>query len=310
MNFKNRIERISLLLKLLSKGENVSTPNISEKFEVSKKIIQTDFKEYLLPLFSNGEIYYDYSDKVYKANSNFLNKTLFTSDELAIISILKNKSNDKYSDENLYVKVDALFRKFEDELTNKFYQKSSIENFNEFKEEIIQIKNSIENKCIIKCLYNKKIREVYPLKILNLEGFWYLIVYDPSDDRIKTFHLNTIKNINVLNKSYTFDKEKVKSFDNAITAYYKPENKPISVQLFINGKVSRYFIRKPLNKSQRVLKKYEDNSIDLEIYVSDLMEIIPTIQKYIPNINVISPMILKDEIEKNIMSYITVNKDN
>ena len=303
MNFENRINRLSLILELLNKGYELSTPSLVERFGVSKKIIQTDFKEYLLPLFVDDKIYYDYSSKTYKAKNNFLTKTLFSSDELSIIAILKNKSKDKYSDDDLSLKVDSLFLKFEDELTNKLYQTSSIEKIDNFKNEIIQIKNAVETKSIIKCFYNDKNREIYPLKILNLEGFWYLIVYEPIDNKIKTFHLNTIKNIEVLNTHFSFDEEKINSFDNAISAYYKPNNAPILVQLFMDKEVSRYFMRKPLNKSQRVLKIYDDESCDIELTITEYMEIIPTIQRYIPHIGVIEPQELKTKIRENIDLY-------
>jgi predicted DNA-binding transcriptional regulator YafY len=304
MDFSIRINRLSAILELLNKGYDLSTPNLVERLGVSKKIIQSDFKDYILPLFVDDKIYYDYSSKTYKAKNNFLTKTLFSSDELAIIAILKNKSKDKYSDEDLSLKVDSLFLKFEEELTNKLYQTSSIEKIDNFKNEIIQIKNAIETKSIIKCLYNKKYREIYPLKILNLEGFWYLIIYEPSDNKIKTFHLNTIKNIEVLHSNFRFDEEKINSFDNAISAYYKPENEPILVQLFIDKEVSRYFMRKPLNKSQRVLKIYDDESCDVELTITDYMEIIPTIQRYIPFIGVIEPQELKDRVKMNIDLYV------
>ena len=304
MDFSIRINRLSAILELLNKGYDLSTPNLVERLGVSKKIIQSDFKDYILPLFVDDKIYYDYSSKTYKAKNNFLTKTLFSSDELAIIAILKNKSKDKYSDEDLSLKVDSLFLKFEEELTNKLYQTSSVEKIDNFKNEIIQIKNAIESKSIIKCLYNKKDREIYPLKILNLEGFWYLIIYEPSDDKIKTFHLNTIKNIEVLHCNFRFDEEKINSFDNAISAYYKPENEPILVQLFIDKEVSRYVMRKPLNKSQRVLKIYDDESCDVELTITDFMEIIPTIQRYLPFIGVIEPQELKNRVKMNIDLYL------
>lgn len=304
MNFENRINRLSVILELLNKGYELSTPNLVERFGVTKKIIQSDFKDYILPLFVDDKIYYDYSSKTYKAKNNFLTKTLFSADELSIIAILKNKSKDKYSDDDLSQKVDSLFLKFEDELTNKLYQTSSIEKIDNFKNEIIQIKNAVESKSIIKCFYNDKNREIYPLKILNLEGFWYLIIFEPIDNKIKTFHLNTIKNIEVLNTHFSFDKEKINSFDNAISAYYKPNNQPILIQLFIDSKVSRYFQRKPLNKSQRVLKIYDDESYDIELTITDYMEIIPTIQRYIPFIGVIEPDELKTRVKENISSYL------
>jgi predicted DNA-binding transcriptional regulator YafY len=305
MDYTNRINRLTHTLQLLSKGNGVSTPALVEFFGegVTKKMVQTDFKEYLLPLFIDEKIYYDYADRVYRARNNFLVKTLFDAEELAIISIIKNKSKDKYSDDGLSQKVDVMFDKFEDELSNRLYQKSSVEKIDNFRDEIIQIKNAIETKHIITCTYTNKDRIVYPLKILNLEGYWYLIVYEPKDDLVKTFHLNSVKNIEHTDDIYTFNQDIVDSFDNAITAYFKPNNETVRVELFIDKEVSRFFERKPLNKTQRPLRVLPDKSLELEVYVTDLMEIIPTIQRFIPYVVVIEPEELKTEIVKNLEVY-------
>ena len=45
MNFNNKINRLSSALLLLSKGQELSTPTLVKRFNVTKKIIQTDFKE-------------------------------------------------------------------------------------------------------------------------------------------------------------------------------------------------------------------------------------------------------------------------
>lgn len=305
MNLNNRVERIKAILDLLNQGYDLSTPSLVERFNISKKIIQTDFKDFILPLLPNETIYYDYSSKTYKAKNNFLSKTLFNSKELAIIAVLKNKSTDKYSDHDLKANVDELFFKFEKELSNQLYSKSSVEKIDKFHNELIQLENAIENKNIVKCFYNNKHREIYPLKILNLEGFWYLIVFEEIDNKIKTFHLNTIKNVEVLLNEYKFDETKVDSFNNAINAYYKLDSN-IQITLYADKEVSRYFLRKPLNQTQRVLKQYDDKSIDLEIVVTNLMEIIPTIQRYIPHVKVIEPLELKEAIKKNIDEFVKV----
>lgn len=171
------------------------------------------------------------------------------------------------------------------------------------RDEIIQIKNAIETKHIITCTYTNKDRIVYPLKILNLEGYWYLIVYEPKDDLVKTFHLNSVKNIEHTDDIYTFNQDIVDSFDNAITAYFKPNNETVRVELFIDKEVSRFFERKPLNKTQRPLRVLPDKSLELEVYVTDLMEIIPTIQRFIPYVVVIEPEELKTAIVKNLEVY-------
>jgi len=55
----NRIERLSSILSLISSGLKLSTPDLVLKFNVTTKIIQTDFKEYLIPLFDDGMIFYE-----------------------------------------------------------------------------------------------------------------------------------------------------------------------------------------------------------------------------------------------------------
>jgi predicted DNA-binding transcriptional regulator YafY len=296
-----------MILKYLSSGKKLSTIGLIKEFNQSKKIIQTDFKKYLIPLFCDDTIYYCSKCQKYTSSNNFLSKTLYSAEELALISILKAKSNDK-NIIGLYDKTHALFHKFEDLLTNVFYQKLSIEKIDDFKKEIIKIKNAIELKSIINCFYKRKYRRVYPLKILNLEGFWYLIIYEIKDNKVKTFHLNTIKEIEILNKTYTYDTSKIKSFDNAITAYHKLNVKPLIVQLFCESSIAIYFLRKPLSPKQRLIKEYENGDIEIELIISDFMEIIPTIQRYIPYVKVIEPKDLRTMINKNLEKYIKENE--
>ncbi len=302
--YESKITRITFMLERLSKGLKLSTPNLVEFFDVSHKIIQTDFKDNILPLFVDGTIYYDYSTKSYIAKNNFLTSTLLSSEELAIISIIKAKTKDKYSDDALFCKTDALFLKYEELLKGSIYQHASVEKIDNYNNDTVLIKNAINTKHIITCTYNDKHRKIYPLKIINIEGYWYLINLDTGNNKVKTFHLNTIKDIEVLAHRFHIDiEEVVKGFQNSINAYFIPSAKPITVALYIDKHIVKLFERKPLNSSARVMKRYDDGSIDLEIIISTFMEIIPTIQKYIPYIKVIEPQELSDKIEENLKNY-------
>jgi len=289
----------------LSKGDKLSTPKLSKEFKVTNKIIQTDFKEYLLPLFDNEKtIYYDYSLKAYVAKNNFLTKSFLSAEELSIIAILKSKSKDKYSDPTLSKKVDILFEKYKDALSHSIYSLSDIEKIDRFKDEIIQIHHAIRGKKIIECVYRNKNRKLYPLKIKSFDGFWYLICYDTEYKDIRKYHLNSINNITELEDRYDFDTAIIEKFDNAINAYFKPKLTPIRVELFLDNHVSKYFERKPISKNQRIIKRYEDNSCDIELSVTDFMEIIPTIQRFIPHIGVIEPQELRETIKEKIQTYL------
>jgi len=52
-------------LTQLSKGNKVSTIKLAEQFETTTRKIQLDFKEYILLLFDDDTIYYDFRIKAY-----------------------------------------------------------------------------------------------------------------------------------------------------------------------------------------------------------------------------------------------------
>ena len=301
---ENRLNRLSYILTQLSRGEQLSTHKLADYFKSTTRIVQLDFKEYIIPLF-DGIIYYDYSEKCYVAKNPFLQSSLLNSEELATIAILKSKSKDKFADKELALNTDKLFEKLEDSLKNSIYKLPSIESIEENQTDIIKVKNAIKTKTKIECIYNDKKRELYPLKILNLDSFWYLINYDTEYNEIRRYHLKSIKEVKLLDIEFEFDEEIISGFDNAINAYFEPHVKPFAVELFLDEKVSKYFLRKPINKTQRVLKTYDDESLDIEVYITDFMEIIPLIQSYLPHIKVIAPNELSELIKKNIENYLS-----
>lgn len=274
-----------------------------EQFNTTDRIIQLDFKEYIIPLFNDDTIYYNHSEKCFSAKYPFLQSSLLNSEELATIAILKNKTKDKFADEELSFNTEKLFEKLEDSLKNSIYKLPSIESIEENQADIIKVKNAIKTKTKIECIYNDKKRELYPLKILNLDSFWYLINYDLEYNEIRRYHLKSIKEVELQDIEFEFDEEIINGFDNAINAYFEPHIKPFAIELFLDKKVSKYFLRKPINQTQRVLKTYEDESLDIEVFITDFMEIIPLIQSYIPHIMVISPDELNKTIKSNLEEY-------
>ena len=298
---KNRVKRLAYIITLLSKGLHVNTPTLSKELGVTAKIIQTDFNNFLLPYFA--DIYYDYSSKCYKVYKSLLTTTLFSAHELAIICILKAKSKDKYSDKDFSLHVEGLFDKFESLLSHEIYSVSSLEKIDDFKDEIVLIRYAIKHKQEIECMYRDKKRILQPLKILNFDDFWYLINYDVDCDDIRKYHLNSIKNIKIHQNTFKDDSYLLHKFDNAINAWFKPEVEPYMILLNIKAQVAQYFIRKPISSTQRIMQKYNDGSIDIELYITDDMEIIPNIQRYLPFINVIEPSSLKNKIIDNISKF-------
>lgn len=297
----SRIKRLSYLIDLLSKGLCIKTPLMAKELKVSEKVIRTDFNDYILPCFAS--VSYSYIDKCYKSSHSLVASSLFSKEELAVMCILKYKSRDKYSDTKLSVFTENLFDKFEHALSHEIYTSTTLEKIDDFKDEIIMIKYAIKHKVKIYCTYRNKIRKLNPLKIVNYDDFWYLVNFDNHYKDIRKYHLNSIKDIELTQTHFEVDKDKLDKFDNAINAWFKPEIEPYRVVLFLEKNISKYFKRKPLSKTQRIITTYKDGSADMEIYITDDMEIIPIIQRFLPYIKVIEPKRIEDKILQHIATF-------
>lgn len=97
-------------------------------------------------MFGDDIIYYNYSEKCYSAKYPFLQSSLLSSEELATIAILKNKSKDKFADEELSFNTENFFEKLEDSLKNSIYKLPSIESIEENQIDIIKVKKCHKNE--------------------------------------------------------------------------------------------------------------------------------------------------------------------
>jgi len=223
MDFTNRIDRLSAILTLLSQGNKLITPQLSKQFNVTNKIIQTDFKEYILPIFDDGTISYDYSIKGYLSKNNFLAKTFLSADELSIISILKNKSRDKYSDNDLSKRVDLFFNNYKQTLLNSIYTYTEINsntiNIESNKsEDLIEVELFLDKEVSANFIKNpilltQKVLNKYDdgscdilLVVTNFDDIIHIIQkYMPHIGVKKPMELNRIVKTNLFNYLRNFD---------------------------------------------------------------------------------------------------------
>ncbi|MCK4441334.1 MAG: WYL domain-containing protein [Sulfurovaceae bacterium] len=105
------------------------------------------------------------------------------------------------------------------------------------------------------------------------------------------------------NQDYT---EKIKAEEflkNIQSPYSDMVKQPYSVKLQVSYRVARYFKSKKYLKSQKLLKTLENEDILVSYEIYHELEIIPIIQRWIPHIQVIEPLELKEKIVKNIEEF-------
>jgi len=289
-------ERISIILARLYNGEILSMKELSTEFNINLRTIQRDINERLtkFPIKKDGD----------KFMLNWIENNDLNADDIAILEIIQEISKNQGAE--FYKKANKLFNKLKT-TQNPFYTKINIEDISDKLNYTILIENAIKHKNFIKITYN--INTSYeiilkPLKILNFEGFWYLLALD--NKKMKKYLLRKIENVEVLDKSFELSQEIEKSLDNAINVWFDIENEPFEVELFIEKNIANYFKVKPISKSQIIRKTYEDGSMDISVWITHYMEIFRIIKYWIPEMKVISPKWLDTKIKEDIKLYLGV----
>jgi len=300
---KDLLNALPLLLKRLSNGEQLNIPRLSEELSVPQKTIQDNFKKYLQPI-ENADIHFDKSINAWMARQGFLSETLLSEYEIITIQLLEQSVNRFGRQYKLATK--RLFNRFKHRASLTIFRKTRMEQIGKDDEmKLAIIKTAIKDQKIIHCRYNGKERVIYPLKIVLLEGYWYLFLWDTDNEEVRKYHLKSLEALDLQDKTFTIPKNRViDHLDSAINAYFKDAT-PFQVILIVHKKVIKYFERQPLSKEQKISEApdYGANYFRLELWVTDEMEIIPTIQQYLPYIKTESPDSINKQIEENIANY-------
>ncbi len=292
------LDRHEYIFRKILKKEELKTSEVAEYFQTDIKTIRRDLKDWISPLFET-EIYSE--NKKWIIPEPVIDITFYEASELAAIAfIFKYMDNDN---PQLYSKTVNLFNELHEKLSHSIYKQSSIEDIlSTKKEEFYLIKNAIDNQKEIKFKFFKYDKYVQPLKIANLEKYWYLLCSDKDKERFSKYPINGIFDVIICKETFDLNTHSyISKLDNAINAFFDI-NEEIEIVLKLDWEAKKVLSRKKLNSTQNI-EQNEDEEYIMTITVTNLMEIIPTIQQWIPLIEVISPQALKNKIKENIENY-------
>jgi predicted DNA-binding transcriptional regulator YafY len=292
------LDRHEYILRKIRNNEKIDTVQFAKDLKVNRKTIERDLTIHLSPLFEQG---IKCENKIWIATEPIIDIIYYSSYELASIALLfKNISKDNPA---LYTKTIELFNQLHEKVSNAIYKQSSVEDIlATHKKEFYLLKGAIEEQREITLEFFSHHKNVHPLKIANIEKYWYLLCHDLQENRFSKYPINGIDNIKIIDNKFDMKSYKyINELDNAINAFYDPniENK---VVLKLSWEAKKVLSRKILNSTQKIHKNENDEYI-MKITVSNLMEISPLIQQWIPHIQVIQPKELKSLIRKNLENY-------
>ena len=300
-DYDKALYRLTAILKKLYEGESLLVTELAEEFGVSTRTIQRDFNEKLMqfPIIKDG--------KKWKMQDGFHIEKLKSVEDQLVLDMLEKLSENLGN--NFSQKAKHLLSKIKNPDISPIYTDLNIEEIGSNIENINLIEKAILEKFILTCKYHMDTKSynigVKPLKIVNFEGFWYLVAIDSRNNVLKKYHIKSMTNIKILEKNFTRSKEIDESLENAINIWFNIENEPFEVVLHVNGSVAKYFQRKPISKSQVISSiDSDDGSMELSIKITHVREIIPTILHWLPHIRVLEPEFLKEEIIQIVKKYL------
>ncbi|WP_333804912.1 WYL domain-containing protein [Sulfurospirillum sp.] len=302
------ITAIAFLPKIIDKLLQEKSVNITteaKKYNISERTLRDNFFKIVKPIFGN-ELKFTRKDNNWKLiKDHHINATFITSKELVYIQKLEILSKKYHA---IFPEIKDIFDKYKDMSTDIIYKKQPHERLN--KKGLIKykkIEEAILNNTVVNCTYEGNIRKIQPLKIISLDGFWYVGVFKINENKSQEYRnyiLTKIEDIeSTAEQGEPVTKALNRKLETAINAFFKPTNNDIEIKLEMHSKYIEFFKRKTLSPTQKVYPSASDYWY-LEITVTNLYEIIPTIQQFFPHIKVIEPQELQDEIVKNITSYL------
>jgi len=292
------LTRLTTILSKLNDGEALSVKELAKEFNTSERTIQRDFNERLVsfPIYQEN--------KKWKMQEGYrVEKTKSLEDEIVldIIEKITEGIGGKFS-----IKANKLLSKIKNEDFNPIYTKLNIEDISDKFSDIEILESAIKDKKEIECSYNNERHEIYtttikPLKIVNFEGFWYLVAL--RDETLKKYYLKNISNPKICDRRFEVDSELNELLDNAISIWFQKDTKPFEVTLYANKIATKYFKRRPL-PTQKITSLNNDDTMEFTLNITHKMEILPIVKYWIPHIYIIEPQWLKDIVKEDLEEYL------
>ena len=171
----------------------------------------------------------------------------------------------------------------------------SVLEYEKIEDKKVKIEKAINgDKCIkFKYLRYNKYFEVEPLKIVLWEGFWYLIISDPRDNKFKTLALDLIEDIKIIEDSAFEKTKKLKELEEQLkeaeNIFHIGGNRPIEVEIIIFSSVSEYFERRKILHEQKIIKKFNNGDILINFKAIGEDDFKMQLFSWIPHFKVLKP---------------------
>ena len=274
----------------LRQGGSYTTKELSERFGVTPKSIQN----YVRELCKNSGLIKNKTRYYFPADFRNVDISERVQMSTALMIALYQKAIPELKES-----VKSNFKELPKELDAFLFDI----NFETIDNEILfnQIVATITDKVAVSFEYKKKdnissSKNVYPLKISNMLGYWYLMAYDLESEKIKTYYIKNITNFLSLDNSYLDEKimrELSKKSSSIKSPWFNAEEK--NVRLKVKGEAVLYLKRKDDTRF-KILKEGSSELLIQMSYYSDI-EVLTFVKRWLPFISIVDDESIKQKLQ-------------
>jgi len=291
--------RLTNILTKLSNNEQPNVKELAEEFNVSVRTIQRDLYSRLnkFPIIVNN------NKKLQFLDGFTLNRTKLNTEEIMTVTLslelIKNKGTE--------------FNKASNKLMNKFMYQSIFnpyyikptpsEQIDTNSSMLNTIEDAIERKNCIELTFKSTNKSILsPLKIMNFEGFWYLL--SQKENIVTIDMISQIQSIEILNNKFNITEEEKNLYERIHTPFFQ-QNESFKVKIKATSKIAHYFKLKNFLPSQKIIEESSDGSITISYKVSHIEEIDNLIKSFLPDVIVLEPKKYREQLLKEMNRYIS-----
>lgn len=294
-DYDKALTRLTHIISRLYQRETLSVKELAEEFNVSERTISRDFNDRLCHLFPVEKI----GRKWRMQDGMRIEKNISFEEQLILDTIEKISES---IGKNFSSKAKNLISKLKQNIENPIYARINMEDISDKVEIVRLLEEAITNRYEIKFLYQfdnyEKELDGQPLKLVNYEGYWYLVSNDQRGSWIKKYYLKNIKSVKITGDKFKKNDEINRALENATSIWFQYGKEPFEVILHIDNTSSKYLKRKPISPTQRIIKEYPDESMDISVNITHEMEIIPIVGYWIPHFRIVEPKWLVEKMNK------------
>lgn len=290
--------RLTDILTKLSNGENPSLQELALEYNVSVRTLQRDIYARLskFPIIVNA------SKKLQFMDGFSLNRMRLSIEEMMTVTLslelIQNKGTEFHkASQNLMNKM-----LYTNVFSPYYIKPSASESIDTDSFILNSLEEAISSSNWISIGYETgKIITLMPLKIVNFDGFWYLLAKDETHVSIEL--ISIIKTIKILSERFHLSEFEKKLFERVHSPFFTTKSH-FEVQLKINPRVAHYFKLKKYLPSQTILEEKNDGSLIVEYGITHIEEIDNLVKSWFPDIEIVKPQEYKDAFERELQRYL------